>query len=192
MDFIGTIIGKIGEFYAIPFNMYHYDGERDMLFSVFFGVLIYGTTLVIAILITAWLIKEIKWHRARQRCQHSTCSKQWTTKISDGKYRNCQGGAPCCKNCHEGHIDEAVVERATREPLYKCPLGHGPMTKQVADRIVLDVCPMCSGVFLSSDEIKLVKKNAYDDGYDDGHSAGRSSGNSSGMVIGMAIGSAIN
>lgn len=62
-------------------------------------------------------------------------------------------GRPVCPDCEI----ELVMER---EKKTECPIDHVTMEKEIIDgEIIIDRCPKCGGVWLSSGELDLIKEN---------------------------------
>lgn len=171
MDIIGKFIELVKEIYTFPFNWNEgmIPSESDWILSVIFGVLIYGGTAVVVLLILSWIYEEVYWYRHRQHCQHEECGHQWTTNVSnDDNDPNCKARQPCCCECRERHEKEAIQRRAENEPSIECPHGHGKMQKRIVNEdIILDRCEQCGGSWIEAIELKRIEDDSFEQGYNE-------------------------
>lgn len=162
--------------------------SSEKVAAVFIGIVIYGITIIVLLLVTAWVWDEVKWLRNRQRCQHC---ERWTVEASDGSNPGCIDGQACCDDCYEQHLDEAIERRAQTEARIECPHCGQQMDKLVEHRTILDVC-VCGAVFLSPEEFEHLQALASERGYDDGYQDGKSVGSTNGMLVGVLIGNSFD
>jgi len=63
-------------------------------------------------------------------------------------------GLPTCESCEQ--TIEAKIQ-AAKEQTRKCPVDSAEMSKEILLNLVIDRCPTCSGVWLDSGELELMK-----------------------------------
>jgi len=105
-----------------------------------------------------------------------------------------------CSGCYYARAQRErraeAMARAKAEPTKICSNRCGDMEKHLGETgdmlVVLDVCPVCEGIFMSREEREALDQYARKQGYSAGYSSGHSTGSSIGMMQGFVIGSVIN
>ena len=99
----------------------------------------------------------MSWFSKKQACAH--CGTKKTKKEFEG--------SPTCPDCQLNIL-------MTRETARSCPLDGNTLVKSISGQIILDLCPVCKGVWLDAGELDAIKKAASEEGL------------GTGMVLGLA------
>lgn len=146
------------------------DNPGEVLFALLGLVLIWGVAIVVILVAVALIgaaIHGIWWLVVSKPCQHCEAA---TVDISSGEYDSCHSSQPCCKDHRTRHMADA-------EPCYNCPADGTEMVKVINHLYqIIDTCPSCHGVFVSSHELSGLLDDAKEDGQ------------TTGFLYGVAVG----
>lgn len=72
-------------------------------------------------------------------------------RCGETRTRNHVEGLPTCGECE-------LALTAQREMNRKCPIDGAPMDKATIQKIIIDRCPACKGVWLDGGELEILRK----------------------------------